>query len=129
MQTKQIIVLSINQHCKLMTTGYEAIDYRRKFSTAYKDLKIKLMGTNSLSGDSLKPIDLDQIEKPFEIDFNSKVQSESIEDKIIISPFCGFTITENPLKQPVRTYPIDFVYRKSYKFNKFIFPYYYIHNI
>jgi len=111
---------SINQHCKLMTTGYEAIDYRRKFSTAYKDLKIKLMGTNSLSGDSLKPIDLDQIEKPFEIDFNSKVQSESIEDKIIISPFCGFTITENPLKQPVRTYPIDFVYRKSYKFQSAI---------
>jgi hypothetical protein len=111
---------SINQYCKLMTTGYEAIDYRRKFSTAYKDLKIKLMGNNSLSGDSLKPIDLDQIEKPFEIDFNSKVQLESIEDKIIISPFCGFTITENPLKQPVRTYPVDFVYRKSYKFQSII---------
>jgi hypothetical protein len=74
------------------------------------------MGNNSLPGDSLKPIELNQIAKPFEIDFNSKIPIESVEDKIIISPFCSFTITENPLKQLIRTCPIDLIYRKSYSF-------------
>ena len=34
---------SINQSCNLMTTGYEAIDYRNKFSSSYKALKTKLL--------------------------------------------------------------------------------------
>jgi hypothetical protein len=111
---------SIEQICRLVTTGYEAIDYRNKFSNSYKDLKINILGNNSLSGDTLKPIDLDQIEKPFGIDFVKKNPVEIVEDKIIISPFCNFTITENPLKQTVRNYPVDLIYRKSYKFQSTI---------
>jgi len=107
---------SINQICRLITTGYEAIDFRGKFSNSYKDLKIRLMGNNSLPGDSLKPVELNQIANPFEIDFSSKIPIESVEDKIIISPFCNFIITENPLKQLFRTCPIDLIYRKSYSF-------------
>lgn len=111
---------SINQICRLVTTGYEAIDHRNEFSNSYKDLKINLLGNNSLSGDTLKPINLNQIEKPFEIDFSKKSAIEIVEDKIIISPFCNFTFTENPLKQSVRNYPVDLIYRKSYKFQSII---------
>jgi CRISPR/Cas system-associated endoribonuclease Cas2 len=111
---------SIIQLCKLVTTGYEAIDYRNKFSNSYKDLKVNILGNNSLSGDTINPIDLNQIEKPFEIDFVKKNPTEIVEDKIIISPFCNFTITENPLKQTVRNYPVDLIYRKSYKFQSTI---------
>jgi len=92
---------SIKQLCKLVTTGYEAIDYRNKFSNSYKDLKINILGNNSLSGDTLNSIGLNQIEKPFEIDFVKNNPIEIVEDKIIISPLCNFTITENPLKQTV----------------------------
>ena len=102
---------SVSQDCRLITRGYEAIDYRNRFSTSYKKLKDVLLSTNSLSKDSLKAIDLNQIEKPFEIDFTKVSSVETVEDKIIISPFTNFTITENPLKQPVRTYPVDFNYR------------------
>jgi len=111
---------SISQICKLVTTGYQAIDYRNKFLNSYKDLKINILGNNSLSGDTLEPKDLDHIEKPFEIDFHRNNPIETVEDKIIISPFCNFTITENPLKQPVRNYPVDLIYRKSYKFQSTI---------
>lgn len=107
---------SMNQICRLITTGYEAIDYRGNFLNSYKDLKIKLMGNNSLPDDSLKSIDLNQIEKPFEIYFSNKIPIESIEDKIIISPFCNFTRTENPLKQLVRSYPIDMIYSELNNF-------------
>lgn len=107
---------SINQNCRLVTTGYEAINYRNKFSSSYKKLKDDLFSNNSLPGDTVHTVDLNQIEKPFEMDFNKKTPVESIEDKIIISPFYNFIYTENPLKQPARNYPVDFIYKKSNKF-------------
>lgn len=107
---------TISESCRIITTGYNAIDYRNKFSGSYKELKINLLGNSSLLGDSLKPINLVQIEKPFEIDFNKKNQIETIEDKIIISPFCKTVITENPLKQVFRNYLVDFTYKKAFKF-------------
>lgn len=107
---------SLTQSCKLVTTGFEAIDYRTKYSSSYKELKTELLGNNSLANDTLKAVDLNQYEKPLEIDFSNKIPLETVEDKIIISPFCNFTLTENPLKQPVRNYPIDFTFKKSYKF-------------
>ena len=111
---------SINESFKLITTGYEAIDYRNKFNTSYNKLKEKLL-PNSNSGDSIKPINLNKVEEPFEIDFSTKVAVESIEDKIIVTPFCNKAITENPLKQPTRTYPIDMVYKKANIFHSNIF--------
>ena len=104
---------SIYQTSKLITTGYEAIDFRNKFSTSYKDLKVNLLGTNYLLSDTLIPSNLNEIDKPFELGFCRKYSLETIEDKIIISPFCNTTITENPLKQNFRTYPVDMVYRKA----------------
>jgi hypothetical protein len=107
---------SIIQHCKLITSGYEAIDYRNKFSESYKNLKDDLQGANSLSKDSLKSTGLNQIENPFEIDFDKKTVLERLEDKIIISPFGNFTLSENPLKQNARSYPVDMIYKKIYAF-------------
>ena len=88
--------------------------------SSYKDLKIKLMGSSSLPSDSLKPINLNKIDEPFEIDFNKRIPMEIIEDKIVISPFSNFILTENPLKQLVRSYPVDLVYRKAHKFQSTI---------
>ena len=107
---------SINQSCNLMTTGYEAIDYRNKFSSSYKALKTKLLTANALSSDTLSATNLNQIEMPFIIDFNKKAPLEKVEDKFLIAPFCNFTITENPLKQLVRNYPVDMIYRNSSNF-------------
>lgn len=107
---------SIIQDSRLTTTGFEAIDYRRQFSTSYKDLKADLLGNNALNADTLLPVDLNQIEKPFEINFKNKAIAETIEDKIIILPFCNFTLSKNPLKKPTRNYPVDFIYKKSIKF-------------
>jgi hypothetical protein len=107
---------SVYQRIGLITKGYEAIEYRSNFLTSYKDLKVKLLGSNFLPGDSLKPVDLRQIEKPFEINFNVTIPIETVEDKIIISPFSNYTMTENPLKQLVRNYPIDLIYRESHNF-------------
>ncbi len=107
---------SIKQKYRLVTSGFEAIDYRERFTSSYKDLKSDLYGPNSTPGDTLFPLNLKQIEKPFEISFNKKNVAETIEDKIIISPFCNFALSKNPLTQPTRNYPVDIIYKKSTRF-------------
>lgn len=111
---------SIQQECRLITSGFDAIYYRNKFSGSYKDLKNDLLGFNSLPGDTIMPLDLIKIEKPFEVHFSKKSLLETLEGKIIITPFGSFPITENPLKQPSRNYPIDLIYKKSFRFQSTI---------
>ena len=49
--------------------------------------------------------------------FTSNNSAEIIGDKIYLSPFLFFAITENPFKQETREYPIDFVYPNQEKYN------------
>lgn len=111
---------SIIQQSKLITEGYEAIDYRNKYNTEYKKLKENLIGRNVLSSDTIKAIELNQYQKPFELSFVKKTPLEKVEDKIIISPFCNFPITENPLKQATRSYPVDLIYKRVYQYQSTI---------
>ena len=50
-------------------------------------------------------------------DFNTTNAVEIIGDKMYISPFLVFALTENPFKQEKREYPIDFVYPDQDKFS------------
>lgn len=50
-------------------------------------------------------------------DFKSTNAVEIIGDKMYFSPFLFFEKTENPFKQDVREYPIDFVFPNQDKFN------------
>lgn len=107
---------SLISQCRILTTGFEAIYYRKQFTTNYKELKNNLMDDNALPKDTLISSDLNQIKLPFKISFNKKYSLESIDEKIIVQPFCNFAMAKNPLKQPVRNYPIDIIYKKSSKF-------------
>lgn len=107
---------SLIQNFRFITTGYEAIKCRNRYSESYKTLKENLIGNNASAGDSLKSIGLKHIEAPFELDFNKRTSLEKVEDKIIISPFSDIPDTENPLKQSSRNYPVDLIYKKLYAF-------------
>lgn len=111
---------SIYEKCRFVATGYNAVDYREKFKSSYKDLKAEMISANSFSKDSLKIANLYQIDKPFVISYDSKHSTEKVEDKIIVSPFCDKTMTENPLKQSSRSYPVDMVYRSAKKYQSTI---------
>jgi len=111
---------SLTQNFKLVTSGYEAIKYRNKYSESYKTLKENLIGNNASAGDSIRPIGLKKIEAPFELDFNKRTALEKVEDKIIISPFSDIPETENPFKQSSRSYPVDMIYKKLYAFESTI---------
>jgi len=111
---------SISISCKLIATGYQAANYRKDFTTSYNTLKINLLGNTTSPGDTLIALNLTIDDKPLEINFNTSNSLESVEDKIIISPFCNTTITENPLKMPTRNYPVDMIYRNSNIYNSTI---------
>ena len=42
--------------------------------------------------------------------------TDRVEDKILLSPFCGNAIEVNPLKQASRNFPIDMIYKQSIRF-------------
>jgi hypothetical protein len=50
-------------------------------------------------------------------DFKTSNTVEIIGDKMYVSPFLIFAITENPFKQEKREYPVDFVYPDQDKFS------------
>lgn len=108
------------EKCNLSTSGFEAMNYRRQYLTALVDLKKKLLGANSLSSDTIITENITNIEKPFNLIFNNKIPLDAIDNKIIIQPFPNTILSENPLKQPTRKYPIDFIYKKTCKFRSFI---------
>jgi len=111
---------SITANCKLITTGYEAVNYRKKFTTGYDKLRKKLLSENSESNDSIHSKNLKDIGNPFEMNYMNKIQLETIENKILITPFCNTVITENPLKMPVRNYPVDMIYKRGNMFQSVI---------
>lgn len=49
--------------------------------------------------------------------FTTANSVEKIGDKMYVSPFLFFAKTENPFKQEIREYPIDFVFPKQIKYN------------
>jgi hypothetical protein len=104
---------SINLNCKLTATGYEALDYRKSYKSGYDKLRERLLSKNSLSDDSIHCFNLNDIDKPFKLNFKDKRTMESVENKLIVSPFCNTAITENPLKMPLRNYPIDMTFKKG----------------
>ncbi len=60
----------------------------------------------------------DDLSKPIieNYSFTSSNSVEVIGDKMYISPFMFFGMTENPFKQETREYPVDFVYPNQDKF-------------
>ena len=59
------------------------------------------------------------LSKPIVENYNFKATNsvEIIGDKMYLSPFLFFATTENPFKQEIREYPIDFVFPNQDKFN------------
>lgn len=106
----------VNQKCKVVYNGFDAMNYRRKYVNSNEELRKSFLGDNVSNTDSLLAFNLNKIENPFELSFANNENLDFVDDKIIIRPFSDLTIDDNPMKQPVRKYPIDFIYKRTYKY-------------
>jgi Transglutaminase-like enzymes, putative cysteine proteases len=101
---------------KIETTGYDALRLREQYQSNFKQFKSDILPSTLTLADSIKTNNLTQYEKSFEVNFGANSPLEKVEDKLIISPFCNLSITENPLKGVTRSYPIDMNYKKEKKY-------------
>jgi hypothetical protein len=100
---------------------YNAFLFRDKNGELAKDsyiekLEKKHQGLEISEYDVLNVKDLAKpVVEDYSFTFNNAV--ESIGNKMYLSPFLFFALTENPFKQDNREYPIDFVFPNQNKFN------------
>jgi hypothetical protein len=105
---------------KISSTGYDALDLRKKYLKSSKDFKDELKIDMLNLSDSIKINNLKEIDKPFDIALKANIGIDKIEDKLMIAPFCNMVISDNPLKQRFRTYPIDMINQKEKSFTSII---------
>ena len=100
---------------------YNALSYRDKNNGISKEIHIeklekKYRGLEIKEFEVLNNLDLSkQIIENYSFTNNNSV--EIVGDKLYVSPFLFFATTENPFKQEIREYPIDFVFPKQNKYN------------
>lgn len=111
---------SVRATCNLTTTNYEAINYRDRYASSLNKLTTELVGKNAAKTDTLTVVNMQSVESPFSINFERKYRTEMVDGKMIVSPFCYMAITENPLKQPGRSYPVDLTYKRAHRFTSVI---------
>ncbi len=100
----------------LLKTGteYDGLFFRNSYTDKIDNIK-QILSTNNYSlADSTIQVQnyLDRT-KPFKLRYGFTTKPEVVNDKIYISPFLQETLTDNPLKQKERKYPIDMVYPKK----------------
>jgi hypothetical protein len=112
---------SINGKIRKQFTDHEALYYRQKNLVTAKDTYLEELENKNNSieiSDYVRENDLD-LSKPIleTFTFKDTKDFEIIDNKIYFSPLLFMATKENPFKQEVREYPVDFGYPIQNKYN------------
>ncbi|MDD2475142.1 MAG: DUF3857 domain-containing protein [Dysgonamonadaceae bacterium] len=92
-------------------TEYDGLNFRNNYGDNTEAVKKRLENKDYAIIDSTINIqNLYDKEKPFILSYKQSSKPEIINEKIYIAPFLDEIISDNPLKQNERTYPIDMTY-------------------
>lgn len=101
-----------------MGTEYDALFLRNNYTDKIENVKQKILTNNySINDSSIQIQNYSDKTKPYKLRYSFTAKPEVINDKIYISPFLQESITDNPLKQKERRYPIDMIYPKKRVYN------------
>jgi len=100
---------------------YDASYYRKNYADKIETIKKRLETTEYFIIDTTIVVQ-NQLnkEKPYILTYKQTSKPEIVNEKIYLSPFLDEIISDNPLKQKERTYPIDMTYPKKRIFNSTI---------
>ena len=104
---------SVNVNIGSASSNYNAIYYRSKFKNDKKKIEKYWNDKNVYSIKNIITDNYKKTEESYKISLTGVSPVEVVQDKVIVNPFIYQKIKENPFKQEVRTYPIDFVYKSS----------------
>lgn len=106
--------LSIEGRIRTQLTSFAAKNFRSKYQNFNEEEKLidleKDKGEIEISNYEIT--DMKVIDNPivYVYDYNLKSGIEQIGDKLFMTPMLFFAPKENPFKQDIREYPIDFIY-------------------
>jgi len=93
---------------------YKALDRRKDLGTNIKKIQLYINDKGySVADSSITVKNQTNIKAPYQLKYKVVDNPLIVNGKIYVSPFLHETITENPLKQSERTYPVDMVYPKK----------------
>lgn len=126
-ETKTEILLAIEAsktvHSTITKTAteYDALHYRNNYSGNIETIKKKIETKDYLVNDASIVVQNQlNIEKPYILTYKQSSTPEVVNEKIYVAPFLNEIISDNPLKQKERTYPIDMTYPVKRIFNSTI---------
>lgn len=111
---------SVAGQFSIFADDYEAVQMKKKFLYSYVDFLTFLKKNGLEINDSLHVEEFTSNMQPFKAKFNASYPIDVVNEKIMIQPFLNEGMKSNPLKQPKRTYPIDFTYAWSETFHTVI---------
>jgi hypothetical protein len=115
-KTQKAILITVsdstqNAVIQSSSTEYSALDKRTDFGTNTQTINKYLINQGYLVVDSSITVNNQtNIKLPYIIKYSINDKPEKVNDKIYVSPFLHEIISESPLKQPNRSYPIDMIY-------------------
>lgn len=111
----------INSSISKNATEYDASYFRNNYTDNIKTIKKRLETKEYFIIDSTIVVQ-NQLnkEKPYLLTYNQTSKPEIVNKKIYLSPFLNEIISDNPLKQKERTYPIDLTCPKQRIYNSSI---------
>jgi hypothetical protein len=98
------------------STGHNGLQYRREFQNDTASFKRKFFIEGMDVKREMSVQNAFVADMPFMHDYQASMAVENVGDKMLLVPFPGLTITENPLKLPYRSYPVDMVYKTRHSF-------------
>ncbi|WP_224488882.1 DUF3857 domain-containing protein [Robertkochia flava] len=102
-------------------TNHRAYGFRNEYVNVAEEEYLEDL-ENELSGIEIGNYAVENLKNPYKpvvenYDFHKDVAVEQISGKIFLSPMMFFSTSENPFTSETRTYPIDFVFPKSFTYN------------
>jgi transglutaminase-like putative cysteine protease len=101
----------------IQANGHKALDLRRMYFSDKENFNKEHFNADINMRKAVAVENEKEIEKPFKYSYKASIATESLGDRILISPFPGLAIEENPLKVSYRNYPVDMIYPETNNFD------------
>jgi transglutaminase-like putative cysteine protease len=113
--------INTNANTLICATEYDALRYRN----IYGEDRKKIAERGNADGYTIDELSIMinntyKKDQPYILKFSTAYKTEMFDNKIYLSPFLNEPMTDNPLKQNSRTYPIDMLYPVKRSFNSTI---------
>ncbi|MBN2812583.1 MAG: DUF3857 domain-containing protein [Bacteroidales bacterium] len=105
---------------RVVAEGHSALEKRQEFHSDAEKFARDLTAEGIELNGELTVKNEKEPDLPFMYQYQLQIATETVGDNILITPFPGLALAENPLKLSYRAYPVDMIYPQSSSFTTLI---------